>query len=48
MQQEIFVVPYDDGRIALTTKQVEIDLDDGGKVNYHKFGKILKKLSELN
>lgn len=28
----------------LATKQLEIDLDDGVKVNYGKFGKALKKI----
>ena len=32
----------------LATEQVEIDLDDGVKVNYGKFGKALKKVSGLN
>ena len=31
----------------LATKQVEIDLDDGVKVNYNKFGQALKKMSGL-
>ncbi|EGV51921.1 hypothetical protein Rifp1Sym_au00010 [endosymbiont of Riftia pachyptila (vent Ph05)] len=31
----------------LATKQVEIDLDDGVKVNYNKFGKALKKIAGL-
>ncbi|MCP4889896.1 MAG: class I SAM-dependent DNA methyltransferase [Planctomycetaceae bacterium] len=29
----------------LATRQVEIDLDDGVKVNYNKFGKALKKIT---
>lgn len=32
----------------LATKQIEIDLDDGVKVNYPKFGKALKKVPGLN
>jgi len=32
----------------LATRQVEIDLDDGVKVNYRKFGKALKKVSGLS
>jgi hypothetical protein len=32
----------------LATEQVEIDLDDGVKVNYAKFGKALKKIAGLN
>jgi len=32
----------------LATKQVEIDLDDGVKVNYNKFGKALKKVTGLS
>ncbi len=32
----------------LATEQVEIDLDDGVKVNYAKFGKALKKITGLN
>ena len=32
----------------LATKQVEIDLDDGVKVNYNKFGKALKKIAGLS
>ena len=32
----------------LATKQVEIDLDDGVKVNYNKFGKALKKIPGLS
>jgi len=31
----------------LATKQVEIDLDDGVKVNYNKFGSALKKITGL-
>lgn len=31
----------------LATKQIEIDLDDGVKVNYNKFGKALKKVVGL-
>ena len=31
----------------LATQQVEIDLDDGVKVNYNKFGKALKKVPGL-
>jgi hypothetical protein len=31
----------------LATKQLEIDLDDGVKVNYNKFGKALKKVTGL-
>ena len=31
----------------LATKQVEIDLDDGVKVNYKKFGTALKKVTGL-
>jgi hypothetical protein len=32
----------------LATEQVEIDLDDGVKVNYPKFGKALKKIVSLD
>ena len=32
----------------LATERVEIDLDDGVKVNYPKFGKALKKVSGLS
>ena len=32
----------------LATEQVEIDLDDGVKVNYPKFGKALKKIAGLS
>ncbi|MBE9064135.1 class I SAM-dependent DNA methyltransferase, partial [cf. Phormidesmis sp. LEGE 11477] len=32
----------------LATKQIEIDLDDGVKVNYPKFGKALKKVAGLS
>lgn len=32
----------------LATKQVEIDLDDGVKVNYPKFGHALKKITGLS
>ena len=32
----------------LATKQVEIDLDDGVKVNYPKFGAALKKIPGLS
>ena len=32
----------------LATQQVEIDLDDGVKVNYNKFGKALKKITGLS
>jgi len=32
----------------LASKQVEIDLDDGVKVNYNKFGKALKRVSGLS
>lgn len=31
----------------LATRQLEIDLDDGVKVNYNKFGKALKKVTGL-
>lgn len=31
----------------LATKQIEIDLDDGVKVNYVKFGSALKKIAGL-
>ena len=31
----------------LATEQLEIDLDDGVKVNYPKFGTALKKISGL-
>ena len=30
------------------TEKVEIDLDDGVKVNYPKFGKALKKIAGLS
>jgi hypothetical protein len=32
----------------LATRQVEIDLDDGVKVNYPKFGDALKKITGLS
>ena len=32
----------------LATEQVEIDLDDGVKVNYPKFGAALKKIPGLD
>ena len=32
----------------LATEQVEIDLDDGVKVNYNKFGAALKKIAGLS
>ncbi|MBF0290379.1 MAG: class I SAM-dependent DNA methyltransferase, partial [SAR324 cluster bacterium] len=32
----------------LATQQIEIDLDDGVKVNYNKFGKALKKIAGLS
>ncbi len=32
----------------LATQQIEIDLDDGVKVNYNKFGKALKKVAGLS
>ncbi|MDQ7073623.1 MAG: class I SAM-dependent DNA methyltransferase [Gammaproteobacteria bacterium] len=32
----------------LATKQLEIDLDDGVKVNYNRFGKALKKIAGLS
>ncbi|MDA3791771.1 MAG: class I SAM-dependent DNA methyltransferase, partial [Desulfobacula sp.] len=32
----------------LATKQIEIDLDDGVKMNYPKFGKALKKVADLS
>jgi len=32
----------------LATQQIEIDLDDGVKINYNKFGKALKKVSGLS
>jgi len=32
----------------LATQQIEIDLDDGVKVNYNKFGKALKKVTGLS
>ncbi len=32
----------------LATKQIKIDLDDGVKVNYLKFGKALKKVAGLS
>ena len=39
---------YDrDVLFPLATKQVEIDLDDGVKVNYNKFGTALKKVTGL-
>jgi energy-converting hydrogenase A subunit M len=31
----------------LATQQIEIDLDDGVKVNYNKLGKALKKVTGL-
>ncbi len=41
-QDTISVVRY-----PLTTEQVEIDLDDGVKVNYPKLGAALKKIPGL-
>ena len=32
----------------LATRNIEIDLDDGVKVNYPKFGKALKKVPGLS
>jgi hypothetical protein len=32
----------------LASEQIEIDLDDGVKVNYPKFGKALKKIPGLS
>ena len=32
----------------LATEQIEIDLDDGVKVNYPSFGKALKKVAGLS
>jgi len=32
----------------LATRQVQIDLDDGVKVNYPKLGKALKKIAGLD
>ena len=32
----------------LATRQVAIDLDDGVKVNYKKFGKALRKITGLS
>ena len=32
----------------LATQKIEIDLDDGVKVNYKKFGKALKKVAGLS
>lgn len=32
----------------LATQQIKIDLDDGVKVNYPKFGKALKKIAGLS
>jgi hypothetical protein len=37
----------DDILYPLATRRVEIDLDDGVKVNYNKFGKALKKVTGL-
>lgn len=37
-----------DALYPLATRQVEIDLDDGVKVNYPKFGPALKKISGLS
>lgn len=37
----------DDVLYPLATRQVQIDLDDGVKVNYNKFGKALKKVTGL-
>jgi hypothetical protein len=36
-----------DGLYPLATEQVEIDLDDGVKVNYPKLGAALKKIPGL-
>ena len=33
--------------VPLATQQMAIDLDDGVKVNYPKFGKALKKIPGL-
>jgi len=38
----------DDVLYPLATRQVQIDLDDGVKVNYNKFGKALKKITGLS
>jgi len=32
----------------LAIKQIEIDLDDGVKVNYPKFGRALKKIAGIS
>lgn len=32
----------------IATQQIEIDLDDGVKLNYNKFGKALKKVAGLS
>ena len=38
----------DDILYPLATRQLQIDLDDGVKVNYNKFGKALKKVTGLS
>ena len=38
----------DDILYPLATHQVQIDLDDGVKVNYNKLGKALKKVTGLS
>ena len=35
-------------RGSLSTERIEIDLDDGVKVNYRKFGAALRKVDALN
>ncbi|MFI3194776.1 MAG: hypothetical protein QX195_03040 [Methylococcaceae bacterium] len=37
-----------DGLYPLATQQLDIDPDDGVKVNYPKFGAALKKISGLD
>jgi len=39
---------YEDVLLDLARRQVRIDLDDGVKVNYGKFGSALRKVAGLN
>ena len=39
---------YEDVLLDLARKQIRIDLDDGVKVNYAKFGRALRKVPGLN
>lgn len=43
------LVDYENGVLyPLATQRIEIDLDDGVKVNYNKFGKALRKVTGLS